>query len=540
MTLVHPVYISPFNTHPLLLGQDLLNRFKPLIDYQRLKIWTQVREPLPIPRPLGENHRYSIDAPPTNGPQPAAAQPETDQGTPTTARTPRARPPTSTGVLARHSSSSSPAPLLTSDPRRALIDERIRIGARFLPPLAPVTLQTQMVSEDGDLWTSHAHYTTDAHGALSLCTDASVGGSFVGLEPMGLFWSLQPAPGGREGLRQVKNILLPTVKLRKQNMQTPYVCDVSLLEGHVSPELRGPVLASVSTERWYMAPGVTRHDVRQNGLVGTLFLPPGPGPFPAMLDLWGMGGGLVEYRSALLASRGYASFALAYFRHKDLPGPLTTINVGNAYFKGAFQFLQDHEKVCGDRVGILGLSYGVYLALRISTLPGVKPSCLICINGPIGSTTALIDDGGKPEPFEINRTHWKVNAEGHYMFKEVSHPDNVLQSSKVKIEEIPCPVMYIEGKDDTNSNSAANADTLERSLKACGKGHLLTRLSYPGAGHLIEPPFSPNARISLWSVKPEKLFTVWGGHLAPHAAAQEDSWRKMHQFMERHLRGERA
>uniref|UniRef100_A0AAV2IYS9 Uncharacterized protein n=1 Tax=Knipowitschia caucasica TaxID=637954 RepID=A0AAV2IYS9_KNICA len=84
MTLVHPVYISPFNTHPLLLGQDLLNRFKPLIDYQRLKIWTQVREPLPIPRPLGENHCYSVDAPPANGPQPATAQTETGQGTPTT------------------------------------------------------------------------------------------------------------------------------------------------------------------------------------------------------------------------------------------------------------------------------------------------------------------------------------------------------------------------------------------------------------------------------------------------------------------------
>lgn len=33
--------------------------------------------------------------------------------------------------------------------------------------------------------------------------DRSVGGSYVGREPMGLFWSLQPAPGGREGLRQV-------------------------------------------------------------------------------------------------------------------------------------------------------------------------------------------------------------------------------------------------------------------------------------------------------------------------------------------------
>lgn len=34
-------------------------------------------------------------------------------------------------------------------------------------------------------------------------SDQSVGGSYLGCEPMGLFWSLQPAPGGREGLRQV-------------------------------------------------------------------------------------------------------------------------------------------------------------------------------------------------------------------------------------------------------------------------------------------------------------------------------------------------
>uniref|UniRef100_A0AAV2KRX7 Peptidase A2 domain-containing protein n=1 Tax=Knipowitschia caucasica TaxID=637954 RepID=A0AAV2KRX7_KNICA len=110
MTLVHPVYISPFNAHPLLLGQDLLNRLKPIIDFQRLKIWAQVREPLPIPRPLGENHCYFIEAPPADGLQPAAAQTNTGQGTPTicaigranatkmdpTPR-PRAKPPTLTG-----------------------------------------------------------------------------------------------------------------------------------------------------------------------------------------------------------------------------------------------------------------------------------------------------------------------------------------------------------------------------------------------------------------------------------------------------------
>ncbi len=47
MDLVHPVYVSTLNTYPLLIGKDLLNRFKPLIDFKHLKIWTQVREPLP-------------------------------------------------------------------------------------------------------------------------------------------------------------------------------------------------------------------------------------------------------------------------------------------------------------------------------------------------------------------------------------------------------------------------------------------------------------------------------------------------------------
>ncbi len=47
MDLVHPVYMSTINTHPFLIGKDLLNRFEPLIDFKHLKIWTRVPEPLP-------------------------------------------------------------------------------------------------------------------------------------------------------------------------------------------------------------------------------------------------------------------------------------------------------------------------------------------------------------------------------------------------------------------------------------------------------------------------------------------------------------
>ncbi len=45
MDLVHPVYVSTLNTYPLLI--NLLNHFKPLIDFKHLKIWRQVRKPLP-------------------------------------------------------------------------------------------------------------------------------------------------------------------------------------------------------------------------------------------------------------------------------------------------------------------------------------------------------------------------------------------------------------------------------------------------------------------------------------------------------------
>lgn len=75
-------------------------------------------------------------------------------------------------------------------------------------------------------------------------------------------------------------------RLRKKNVETPYSVQLSLLEGHIpvpsshgsNKEQRqrgGQELAAVTVERWYMAPGVRRIEIRQNRVVGTLFLPPG-------------------------------------------------------------------------------------------------------------------------------------------------------------------------------------------------------------------------------------------------------------------------
>ncbi|XP_056462609.1 acyl-coenzyme A thioesterase 1-like [Gadus chalcogrammus] len=416
-----------------------------------------------------------------------------------------------------------PAPLLTARPSRALIDEQISIQGRFLPPNCPVTVRAHMHSEEGDLWEAFSHYNTDENGVVNLTKDPSVGGSYFGCEPMGLFWALHPAPSAREGLR-----------LRKRDVETPYVVQLSLWEGHMTSdqdpmdELAG-CLAALSVERWYMAPHTRRVEIRQNGVVGTLFLPSGPGPFPAMVDLWGIGGGLNEYRSALFASKGIASLSLAYFGHKDIPGPPNQINVGDDYFRSAYNLLQDHPEVCGERIGLIGLSYGVYLVLHMATHIGLKPKCVIGINGPVGSNDKWpsMMSGSSPKA---------VDEHGNFTVKDMTMPYNIAKDNKIKIETLECPLLYILGEDDSNCASVESANEIEEVLRSAGKAQLFTRLSYPGAGHLIEPPYSPNTSVSLWRAKPKRIRAFWGGHPAPHAAAQEDAWKKMFDFMDCNLR----
>ncbi|XP_061544888.1 peroxisomal succinyl-coenzyme A thioesterase-like [Phycodurus eques] len=428
-------------------------------------------------------------------------------------------------IAVRWRTGSTPAPILTATPARALVDEQISIKAGFLPQHCPVTLCAQMRSEDGDLWEAFGHYNTSADGTVNLAQDHSVGGSYLGCEPMGLFWGLQPAPGERVGLR-----------LRMKNVEIPLTVDISLMEGHVSPrERESAELAVVTTERWFVTPGVQRIDIRQNGVVGTLFLPPGPGRFPAMVDLWGMGGGLVEYRSAMIASRGFASFSIAYMEHKDLTVQLD-ISGADAYMKKAFKILRDHPQVCGDRIGIIGLSYGVYMALRMATLLDLNPSCLVCINGPAGSNMELTQTLCKPKTSESDQRFWPRDKAGYLSFREMSSPSNYSPGTQVKIENLTCPLMYILGEDDLNFPSTKNSHLIEDVLKAARKSHLYTCLSYPGAGHLIETPYTPHTRLSMWKLKPRKILALWGGHVAPHAAAQEDSWKKILKFLDKHLR----
>lgn len=91
-----------------------------------------------------------------------------------------------------------------------------------------------------------------------------------GVEPMGIFWSLQPAPGQRSGLR-----------LMKRDSRQPLVVQLTVLSGHLTTEQAvtsyqsSTTLAVKTIYRTYVAPGVTAFDIRAGTLRGRLYLPPG-------------------------------------------------------------------------------------------------------------------------------------------------------------------------------------------------------------------------------------------------------------------------
>ncbi|XP_042372301.1 peroxisomal succinyl-coenzyme A thioesterase-like [Plectropomus leopardus] len=74
-------------------------------------------------------------------------------------------------------------------------------------------------------------------------------------------------------------------------------------------------------------------------------------------------------------------------------------------------------------------------------------------------------------------------------------------------------------------------------MRAAGNEHLLTRVTYAGTGHLIEPPFSPHFRSSNFRKVEtgQKAMLLWGGRTKPHSDAQQDAWRKILAFLQQHL-----
>nr|XP_048305088.1 acyl-coenzyme A thioesterase 1 [Myodes glareolus] len=397
---------------------------------------------------------------------------------------------------------------------RSCWDEPLSIAVRGLYPEQPITLRAALRDEKGVLFRAHARYCADSHGELDLARAPALGGSFAGLEPMGLLWAMEPDR--------------PFWRLIKRDVQTPFVVELEVLDGH-EPD-GGRLLARAVHERHFMAPGVRRVPVREGRVRATLFLPPEPGPYPGIVDLFGVGGGLLEYRASLLAGRGFAVLALAYYNYDDLPKSMEAMRM--EYFEEAVDYLLSHPEVKGPGIGILGISKGGELGLAMASfLKGIKAA--VFINGSmvaVGNTISYKDE--TIPPVSHLRDQIKVTKDGLLDVVEGLQSPLVETKSVIPVERSDTTFLFLVGQDDHNWKSEFYANEISKRLQAHGKEKPQVIL-YPEAGHYIEPPYFPLYKAGMHVLVGTNI--TFGGEPKPHAMTQVDAWQQLQTFFHKHL-----
>lgn len=423
------------------------------------------------------------------------------------------------------------APTLTIAPADALIDVPRQIRVEHVAPGATVDI-TALTRRNGVLWQAQATYTAGEDGVVDLTRDAPVSGDYAGLSPMGLVWSQSPEDGkSREYFNQpVTDALVTDVVAR----------------------VEGAEARARFTQR-LAADGVTRVEVREEGLVGTLYLPAGsaPGSHPAVMILNGSGGGINEPRAALYASRGYAAFALAYFKAPGLSDYIS--NTPLEYFQTGLRWLRKKVQPKHDFVAISGQSRGGELVLLLgATFPKEVSAIVAYVPGAVvhsgqnacdpkigreGPTWLL---GGKPIPhvWENNRTAtWAPFDEGpaphrheRAILTALQDPDAVARA-RIRVEDIEGPVMLLSGTDDGSWPSSLYSKMVQDKLVQVQHPYPVQWLDYENGGHSILFPYVPTTQLVYAHPVSGKISTS-GGNPKDNARADQESWEGVKTFLD--------
>ncbi|KAG5855878.1 hypothetical protein ANANG_G00001560 [Anguilla anguilla] len=405
--------------------------------------------------------------------------------------------------------------------KRCLFDTPVHIKVEGLRPKQQVIFRATLTDEKQDKFVSSAHFEADTRGVLDLSKSAARGGDYVGVHPMGFMWAMKPQT--------------ELGRLFRKDVTSPFKVHLSVHEKTASGS-EEPMIASCIHERGFIGDGVQRIPVRERRIRATLFLPPGEGPFPGVIDLGGTAGGLLEYRACLLANYGFATMCLAYFAYDDLPKRLLELHL--EYFEEALQYFQNLPQVgCEEGgVGIMGISKGADLSLSMASfLEGV--SAVVSVNGCNANLQCPLHYRGMSMPglgLSIDRVVIRDN--GVLNVRDCYHDPRAPENAAclVPIERAAARFLFAIAQDDQVWEAERYARQAEEQLLAHGRPRPEILL-LPGAGHLLEPPFFPSCSVSYHKFAGTSL--EWGGQPESHNAAQEEYWRRVREFFWENLGG---
>ncbi|MDD0815169.1 acyl-CoA thioesterase/bile acid-CoA:amino acid N-acyltransferase family protein [Curvibacter sp. HBC28] len=429
----------------------------------------------------------------------------------------------------------SPTAMLQVDPADALIDVPRQIHASGLRPGETVRLQSRTLRGPGVWWQAEAHFQADAHGGVDLSRDAPLAQptpAYTEVSAQGLIWAQAPVQPGAS--REVFPV----------QPGAPLSTELSLYRGD-------QLLAQASLVQRLAGPGVQRREVREHGLVGSLWTPAGPGPHPAVLVLNGSGGGINEARGALYASHGYTALALGYFKAPGLSDYIS--NTPLEYFETALHWMRRELQPWRGFVALSGQSRGGELVLLlgslfpewVSAVIGYVPSAVVnCAQN--ACDPALGREGwawlhhGQPIPhiWTDNRTAtwapWDHGPEPRRhaaaLLTSLQDPEAV-ERARIPVERIQGPVLLLSAGDDGSWPSSLYSRMVVDHLTQGQHPWPVQQVDAPEAGHSIVFPTVPTTQLTYAHPVSGRLSTT-GGHPAANAEADQASWTAVLNFLQ--------
>jgi len=290
-------------------------------------------------------------------------------------------------------------------------------------------------------------------------------------------------------------------------------------------ERKGRRVASARLQQLAVADGVRLVRVEEQGLHGVLLVPSGAAPRPGILVVGGSNGGLPARPAAWLASHGFVTLALAYFRYEGLPDMLRDIPL--EYFGRALDWMAQRPEIGAGKLAVSGTSRGGELALQLGSMyqrlravvayvpANVRwPAC--CGIGPVPAWTWQ----GRPLPFLPLRAAGNAEME---------------LRAEIPVEHTQGPILMISGEDDHVWRSASMADSVLNRLKRAHFAYDAENLKYPHAGHSAGRPGIEPA----WHGHPRQVVSGremdLGGSPRGDAESSLDAMPKVLEFLKKNL-----
>lgn len=420
--------------------------------------------------------------------------------------------------------------LIEAQPASGFADEPVSIKVTGLRPGKRATLQLNSRDEEGRAWHSQADFEASPSGEVNPGTQPALSGTYDGLDPTGLLWSMRP-----EGTDK------PTAFAKEK---------ADPLRITLSVHVEGETLSSLDLNRHYRAPGVERTVLEGEGLVGTFFAGKDGKPGPGVVYLHGTDARIREDVASLLASRGFPTLALAYFGQKGLPDELVMIPL--EYIQSGVEWLQAQEVVREGGVTVFGKSRGGELALlagskfeSVTSVIALVPSGVVFQglhenprNREVQSAWSI---GGKPVPF-VPLKMGLANLAAFIFNRMISRPvsttsmyerslkdTGAVHRATLKVENIGGPVLMVSGSEDRVWPSGKLCRMVTDRLGKLGYPHPFRHMEFEGAGHSFGLPYLPTT-VNQKTVS-GGLTLDFGGSAEPTARAAVSSWNGIKDFL---------